>query len=587
MRSTKVSLLTATAMLLILACSAQAELPFRADFSQPLDLEVWKISDGNWTVENGELVARNADRGSGPNDPLTGFPFGTFDYVVALDVGTNMTVSVDATPVALNPAAGTEPNSFARIGLMVHSNGAAQFADRKWMLLYGWLDTQSSFGLALLEEAVAWRASDLDVLLEMGKTYTFKMEVIGTSVKGKVWEKGTAEPDWQVEDQFQQQLSANGVGLLGVGAEVRYSNLVAEPIAGARATVTGLVKDAVTGNPVAGASITNGEATATTATNGTYSLSVVAGVQEIVASKAGYIPTATTDPVDVLEGETFSGADIELRPERLPLTDDFNGEPKLAWEPPASAFLGDWVAEENAFIAYNADKGLDISTAYDYQFVPDVAADLILSAKVTPIEWGTGEFIRIGIATHVSGAGGGGDKKWMLMYGIMDTATATGLALLEEGLAWRHRTQDVQLELGKTYVFKMAVKGTEAKGKVWEDGTPEPAAWQLQDNFTLNQIREAGIALLGVGATVRYDDVRAEPYVDDAPPPPSVVPGDANGSGTFEITDVVAALQALAGLRELTAEQRTAANVTKSGTFGITDVVLMLRKLAGLAEFPA
>jgi len=581
------------AALLLSACVAQAKLPFTDDFSQGLDPKVWKVSGGNWTVENGELVARNSDRATGKIDPLTGFPYGTFDYVVALGVGTNMILQVDATPLALSVEVDENgrktKGDFARIGLMVHSTGAAQFADKKWMLLWGWMDTRNSFGLSLLEEAVAWRQGNEEVRLEMGKTYTFKMEVKGAHVKGKVWPKGEPEPDWQVEDDFQGQLTASGVGLLGVGVDVRYDNFSAQPIPGTKATVTGTVYDAKTGKPVAGATVTNGEVTTTTKSNGTYTLSVVAGLQEILASKEGYIPTATAQPVDVGEGGYVSDADIELRPEQLPLSDDFNGGPKLAWEFPATGdFNGDWSAEKDAFYARNVDKigeptasGLPSQGLWDYAFVRDVAVDLILTAKVTPLAFGTAGFSRVGIATHVSGSGGSGDKKWMLLYGVLDVESNApfGLALLEEGLAWRDRRTDIKLDVGKTYIFKMAVKGTDVKGKVWEDGTPEPG-WQVSDTFTLNQIYEAGIALLGVGADVKYDDVQAVPYVEEAPP---VLVGDVNGDGKVGIPDATIALQIAVGIiKDPTPQQIQAGDLNKNGKVEIAEVTRILRTAVGL-----
>jgi hypothetical protein len=593
-------LLRVGALLLIGLISAgvsHAKLPFTENFDGPLDAKVWKVSGGNWEVKDGALVATNSARASGDNDPLTGFPYGTFDYVAALGIGTNMDLQVDATPIAssvtLNDDGTKATGSFARMGLMVHSNGAAQFADKKWMLLWGWMDNQNAFGLALLEEAVAWRQSSTDVQLEFGKTYTFKLEVQGKHVKGKVWEKGTTEPDWQVEDDFSGQLTADGIGLLGVGVDVKYDNLVATPLEGEKGTIQGTVTDAATGKPVEGATVSNGDVTATTDASGHYSISVLSGSVGLVVSKTGYI-TMATDAVDVAAGDTVTGADVGLNAEQLPLDDNFNGDSHKDWQFPSTGdFNGIWNFQDDAFVAMNkdgvaaADPGtLPAQGLYDYTYLPNVGSDVVYTAKVTPTGFGDQGFARIGLATHVQGgdsSGGSGEKKWMLLYGVLDAdpAKPMGLALLEEGVNWGQMRKDIQLDLGKTYVFKMATKGTDVMGKVWEDGTPEPSDWQVRSTFSLNQIYAAGIGLLGVGADVKYDDVHVEANAGTTPPPPTL--GDLNGDGSVNVQDATLSLRIAVGLLpNPTDAQKTAGDVNRDGKWNIQDTTLILQVAVGV-----
>jgi hypothetical protein len=585
----------------LIVSSAQAKLPFTEDFSGPLDPAKWKISGGNWEVKDGELIATNSARASGDKDPLTGFPFGTFDYVVALGVGTNMTFQVDATPVALSVELDDQgvktKGSFARIGLMVHSNGAAQFADKKWMLLWGWMDTVNSFGLALLEEAVAWRQTEPDVKMELGKTYTFKLEVQGRHVKGKVWEKGTTEPDWQVEQDFSGQLTADGIGLLGVGVDVKYDNVKAEALAGAKATITGVVKDAGTGKALAGASVTNGDATATTDANGAFKITVDPGSVGLSAQKAGYITATTADPVDVEAGNTVADVEIQIKPEQLPLTDDFNGGQHKDWLfPTTNDFNGDWSFEGDGYVAKNSGMVADAAPGtlpaqglYDYTYLPDVGSDVIFTAKVTPQAFGNAGFSRIGLAAHLQGGdgvGGSAEKKWMLLYGVLDVEPDKpfGLALLEEGVKWGARNKDFKLETGKTYVFKMATKGTDVKGKVWEDGKPEPADWTLQDTFSLNQIYAAGVGLLGVGADVRYDDVNVVSNTGTVAP---VLPGDLNADGKVNVQDATISLRIAVGSLTATDAQKAAGDVNRDGKWNVQDTTLILRFAVGaITAFP-
>jgi hypothetical protein len=577
------------------ASHVQAKLPFSDNFSgSTLDPNVWKVSDGNWSVSNGVLSARNSDRARGENDPLSGWPYGTFDYVVALGIGTNMTVTVDAKPIKMGDTFDSDGNVldngrvFRRMGIMVHSNGAAQFADKKWTALWG-LMNETSLGYALLEEAVAWRQMDPDVQLEMGKTYTFKLEVQGKHVKAKVWEKGTTEPDWQIEDDFANQLTADGVGLLGVGFDVDYSNFNCVPIEGAKGTITGVVTDDSTGKPIAGASVTNGDAVVTTDANGKYSISVVPGSVGLTASAPNYITAEASDTIDVSAGDTATGADISLKPDQLPLDDNFNGGGANDWQVPTSGdFNGDWNFTDNAYVASNMDLLADFTPPalpaqglYDYTYLPDVGSDVTYTAKVTPMGFSDKGFARIGLATHMNGSGGSADKKWMLLYGVLDNQAdkPMGLSLLEEGVAWGAQDTSVKLDIGKTYVFKLANYGTDVRGKVWEDGTPEPSQWQVKSTFSLNQIYAAGIGLLGVGANVKYDDVHVESNPGFAP---AVMVGDLNADGKIAVADATLSLRIAVGLLTPTDDQKAAGDVNKDGKLTVSDTTLILQVAVGI-----
>ncbi|WP_376776355.1 S8 family serine peptidase [Allocatelliglobosispora scoriae] len=68
---------------------------------------------------------------------------------------------------------------------------------------------------------------------------------------------------------------------------------------GPSGTVTGTVTDTTTGTPIAGATVSSGSRTATTAANGTYSLVLSAGPQPVTAAKFGYhSQTVTVTVVD-------------------------------------------------------------------------------------------------------------------------------------------------------------------------------------------------------------------------------------------------------------------------------------------------
>jgi hypothetical protein len=66
---------------------------------------------------------------------------------------------------------------------------------------------------------------------------------------------------------------------------------------GSNGTITGMVKDIITGSPIVGATVTAGHSTATTNGSGVYSLSVAAGSYALYTSASGYLNTSQTTTV--------------------------------------------------------------------------------------------------------------------------------------------------------------------------------------------------------------------------------------------------------------------------------------------------
>ncbi|HEY3282167.1 MAG TPA: dockerin type I domain-containing protein, partial [Armatimonadota bacterium] len=75
--------------------------------------------------------------------------------------------------------------------------------------------------------------------------------------------------------------------------------------------------------------------------------------------------------------------------------------------------------------------------------------------------------------------------------------------------------------------------------------------------------------------------IDSDPVV--VPPPVTSKKGDVNGDNKVSITDVILGLQAVAGLKQLTAEQLARADMNGDGKLSIGDVLLVLRVVAGLA----
>lgn len=81
---------------------------------------------------------------------------------------------------------------------------------------------------------------------------------------------------------------------------------------GPRGDIAGTVTDSASNQPIAGATVTAGDATATTAADGTYDLSVPTGSYDVTASAFGY-GSATRSGVVVTDGNTTT-ADFALAP---------------------------------------------------------------------------------------------------------------------------------------------------------------------------------------------------------------------------------------------------------------------------------
>ncbi len=90
-------------------------------------------------------------------------------------------------------------------------------------------------------------------------------------------------------------------GPTGLGTPAGITGLQTGP----HGTVTGTVTDSGTGNPIAGATVTAGDASAITATNGTYSMSVPVGTYDVKVTAFGYASQTRTGVV-VTDGGTVT-----------------------------------------------------------------------------------------------------------------------------------------------------------------------------------------------------------------------------------------------------------------------------------------
>lgn len=135
-------------------------------------------------------------------------------------------------------------------------------------------------------------------------------------------------------------------------------------------------------------------------------------------------------------------------------------------------------------------------------------ADVQITAKVRVDSWVDGDFARAGVSVYNDPATGNGYNLALHHVG----GTRAKVQFLNDQLLWAN-AYDFNWDLGQWYWFKLkAEKGT-LYGKVWADGSAEPADWPyVQTGWTDRTSGAPGLnggsGRLGLGtATVSFDDV--------------------------------------------------------------------------------
>lgn len=528
---------------LALAGPAWAQLPLEDDFSDG-GQQPWEIFGGTWEFVDDQLVATNFEGNAG-------------GLVLLPDVGTDLVLSVDVTLLQ------TQPTGGMRVGLVAHSNGGVG-ADKAWRLMWANEAEQPPAKFILLEELVAWRQRAPDVQLELDQTYTMKMEVKGNTARGKVWLKGTTEPDWQIlEPGFtSDQLDQTWVGLIATGADVIFDNFRAEELPEvSTGTLSGTVVNMQGGAPIANASVSvDGPEIKTFQTDesGAYSAELETGTYTVTARAFGF-PAVVQENVQVQANSTAT-ANFQLAAgTRVAATLSVkDGQPVLNGLRPVFNH-----AEGDGFITYTTMGGREVirtgpmmEPADDIFLYIDVDDNFLFGGLSTGAVNVTIEFLDQGEAPfsmHYDSGPGFPDEQFKGAPG--DVRTDTGefrtFTFPLEDASFSNREQNA------------------ADFRIFDGGGGD------DNDLYISRV---------IVHTVPLEEIPPE----QLEPPTAGVRGDANGDGVFNIQDVVRTLQSVAGLVTLTPEQSTAADVNNSTRVEITDVVLMLRRLAGLIpDFPA
>lgn len=511
--------------------AVHAALPASDDFNGGAKLDWMMDGAGTWEAKDDQLCASNFDLGG------TGI-------VYLADVGGELTLQADVTVTK------TQDTGVMRVGLVAHSNGGVG-ADKAWRLLWANAAEQPPAKLVFLEELVAWRKSSPTFKVEIGKTYTFKMEVRGNTARAKVWEKSGAEPaDWMVVDNSfsSDQLDQTTVGLMAAGADACFDNFSAQALP---VTTKGTLSGKVTagGAALASASLDlSGPENKTIATgdDGSYSVDVDAGSYQVKAQAFGY--TTVTKTADVT-GNGQTTLNIELTPTtRKAATLTFkDGKPvenglKIVFNS----------ADTDGFVTFESKNGKDVvrtgpmADPNDDAFLYIDVDDTFLYGGLSKGKaYVTIEYLDLGTAS----------------FGIhYDSGPAFPAEQFKDGGG------DVRTDSGeyKTYT------------------------WTLEDaSFSNREQNFADFRVFDGGGGDDNDLYISKVTVSTVPPdqiPPegTGVKGDVNADGKVTVADATILLRASVGLVTLTAAQQADGDMNGDGKVDLKDATQALRKAVGL-----
>jgi hypothetical protein len=145
---------------------------------------------------------------------------------------------------------------------------------------------------------------------------------------------------------------------------------------------------------------------------------------------------------------------------------------------PAWTFRGGtWVQKDGVLSQTATDqafvrKALIVDRAYP--------GDLQIAARVRVDSWVPGDYARAGVGLCTDPSDGFGYNLTFHEAG----GTRNKVQFLDDSLIWGN-AYDFQWEQGAWYWFKLKRQGGTLYGKVWRDGSPEPAGWPyVQEGWT-------------------------------------------------------------------------------------------------------
>jgi hypothetical protein len=181
---------------------------------------------------------------------------------------------------------------------------------------------------------------------------------------------------------------------------------------------------------------------------------------------------------------------VAVQQARKPLfTDHFGGaQPSSAW----SSVGGTWT-QKDGILSQTSTGVADPRKAVivDRTYPTDVQ----ITARVRIDSWVDGDYARAGVGVSTNPADGCG---YNLTFHHWQSSRHK-VQFLDDSLIWGN-AYDFQWELGTWYWFKLKRQNDVLYGKVWRDGTPEPAGWPYVQEGWIK--RTGGAPALNGGSSI-------------------------------------------------------------------------------------
>jgi subtilisin family serine protease len=452
----------------------------------------WSFKNGTWVQADG-VLSQTSTASADPRKALaTGAAFSTNQQIIAK---VRVDSWIDGDYARAGVGLRTDPTTGQGYNLVFHYAGGTRN------------------NVQFLNDGVVW-GNRYSFNWTVGTWYWFKLTTVNGVLYGKVWPDGTPEPSAWAFTQSGWSARTSGVPALNGGAALN----------GGTATVSFddvSVQDPAVNVPSPPAAPTG--LTATAASSSQINLSWndvsnettfkierspdgISGWTQIGTTAAG----VTTFVDQGLAAETtyfyrvrgtnaagdgaYSAVVSATTPSAPPLfTDDFSS----STIGPAWSFSGGSWTQGNGTLRQTSTADADPRKAMlTDQTYP---ANVQIQAKVRVDSWIDGDFARAGVGLATDASTGHGFNLVFHSTG----GTKNNVQFLDDGIQWG-APQSFNWNVGTWYWFKMARKDGVLYGKIWQDGTTEPTAWQfVQKGWTY---RASGVPALNGGSAKSASD---------------------------------------------------------------------------------
>jgi hypothetical protein len=476
---------------------------FHDDFSSATLGTAWSTKGGSWVQQNGVFSQTSMTDGDPKKAMVTDQTYPSDAIVTArvrVDTWTNSDLARAGIGLYTDPTTGNGYN------LVFHSrNGVRR--------------------LEFLNDKVAW-GNGVDFAFTTGVYYWFKLQMVNGVLSGKVWQDGTTEPAaWTITQSgwaahagapsLNGGSASGGAGATASFDDVTISSSTSTPPAPtAPAAPTGVTATAVSPSQInlawnasTGASgyqvqrsangttgwTTVGSSTTTSFADTGLLASTTYFYQVFATSSAGSSPpsvvvsaTTTTSTPPAPGGTTL-------------FHDDFSSATLgTAWATKG----GSWSQQNGALSQTSMTDGDPKKAMLTDQTYP---TNVSITARVRVDTWVDGDMARAGVGLDTDVTTGNG---YNLVFHSRNGVRR--LEFLNDKVAWGNGV-DFAFTTGVYYWFKLQMVNGVLSGKVWQDGTTEPAAWTItQSGWAAHAGAPAlngGSASGGAGATASFDDV--------------------------------------------------------------------------------